>query len=522
VIALANKCQLAIGLMSPVSIMTSSSRPLIKSTYLYQNVPQNDENEESVTPLEITQGRYGSFSSLTSLVGGGELEGGEGGIEGNLSAESIPNRQKVIMTVALFSTYLTVMGAKCALPSTLSIITSSDSGLWSSMEPQQLMSIVLTISTGAISVGKFLLGPVIDKFGGTLCLKVALTALMGFLGIIASTNSFRVFALSWIMVDFIFSSCWASCLNAIHRTFCEEEWPSRIGLLAVAGRVGNAISFFTFASILQWAQKMQSVTSVNNSWRMVFWASSLIQVVPLLMLKWFDKVSFHFSDGDNRIGSTAVQSSETSSGTSMKDSVMLLRGEMTKLPFWMHLISRSCLMVVASFLLFVPSYMTNAFGMSSSSAARVGSLYALGSLISVSFGAKRFSSSRTRTKLIATIGLLGSLLLCSLLQMAYISGAITMTSAGGALSMFIWGLSFSIPFYIPPSMYALRQGGRKSSATIADAFDLVGFMMLAWFNGFVASRQQYILRSWLPTFTILTTCSLSSLVSLSVALASEF
>jgi hypothetical protein len=179
-------------------------------------------------------------------------------------------------------------------------------------------------------------------------------------------------------------------------------------------------------------------------------------------------------------------------------------------------------MVVASFLLFVPSYMTNAFGMSSSSAARVGSLYALGSLLSVSVGAKRFSTSRIRTKLLATISLLGSLLLCSLLQVAYITGAISMTSVGGALSMFMWGLCFSIPFYIPPSMYALRKGGRKSSATIADAFDLVGFMMLAWFNGFVASRQQDILSSWLPTFTILTTCSFLSLVSLSVALASEF
>lgn len=285
------------------------------------------------------------------------------------------------------------------------------------------------------------------------------------------------------------------------------------------------MSFFTFAYILQWAQKVQSITSDvnNNSWRMVFWASSLIQVVPLLMLKWFDKVSFVLSEGEDQIGSsTNIQRSGISSGTSMKESVMLLRGEMQKLPFWMHLISRSCLMVVASFLLFVPSYMTNAFGMSNSSAARVGSLYALGSLLSVSFGAKRFSTSRIRTKLLATISLLGSLLLCSFLQVAYITGAISMTAVGGALSMFMWGLCFSIPFYIPPSMYALRQGGRKSSATIADAFDLVGFMMLAWFNGFVASRQQDILRSWLPTFTILTTCSFLSLVSLSVALASEF
>jgi hypothetical protein len=295
-----------------------------------------------------------------------------------------------------------------------------------------------------------------------------------------------------------------------------------IGSLAVAGRVGNALSFFTFASILQWAQRKQTGAIVDNSWRLVFWASSLLQVMPLMILWWFDKVSLIFSDVEDGIGTRNIETSMNSlTATSMKDSIRLLKKEMQKVPFWMHLISRSCLMVVASFLLFVPSYMTNAFGMSNSSAARVGSLYALGSLLSVSIGAKRFSSSRTRTKLATTFSLLGSLLLCSLLHLAFLSGMLPVSPVGGAVSMFVWGLSFSIPFYIPPSMYALRQGGRESSATIADAFDLVGFMILSWFNGFVASRQQDILSSWIPTFAILTICSISSLVSLSVALISD-
>ena len=178
-------------------------------------------------------------------------------------------------------------------------------------------------------------------------------------------------------------------------------------------------------------------------------------------------------------------------------------------------------MIVASFLLFVPSYMTNAFGMSSSSAARVGSIYALGSLISVSLGAKRFSASDKKTKIIISLMLLGSLLGCCFLQLAHISGRIIMSPACGAISMFVWGFAFSIPFYIPPSMYALRRGGRQSSATIADAFDFVGFMMLAWFNGFVASRPQDILSSWYSPFAVLTGCSLLSLLSLVAALVTQ-
>jgi hypothetical protein len=55
--------------------------------------------------------------------------------------------------------------------------------------------------------------------------------------------------------------------------------------------------------------------------------------------------------------------------------------------------------------------------------------------------------------------------------------------------MFLWGFSFAVPFYIPPSMFALARGRKESSATISDVFDVVGFIMLALFNGYVASIQ---------------------------------
>jgi len=291
----------------------------------------------------------------------------------------------------------------------------------------------------------------------------------------------------------------------------------------VAGRVGNAFSFFTFAYVLQWTQQRQMDGLVDSSWRLVFWVSSLMQLIPLAMFTWFDRVASR-QDGEHSppheiITAEAQYPSQTSS--SVNNSLRVLRSESKTIAFWMHLISRSSLMIIASFLLFVPSYMTNAFGMSTSSAARVGSLYALGSLLSVSFGAKRFSASTKKTKIISSVTLLGSLFGCCLLQLAHITGTMHISPVGGAVSMFVWGVAFSIPFYIPPSMYALRQGGRLSSATIADAFDLVGFILLAWFNGFVASRQQDILMSWYSPFVLLTGCSLVSLVSLVTALATE-
>mmetsp|Transcript_27372 Transcript_27372/g.33852 ORF Transcript_27372/g.33852 Transcript_27372/m.33852 type:complete len:187 (-) Transcript_27372:383-943(-) len=160
----------------------------------------------------------------------------------------------------------------------------------------------------------------------------------------------------------------------------------------------------------------------------------------------------------------------------------------------MHLLYRSCLMLIASFLLFVPSYMTNAFQSTPAQSAKVGSLYAIGCLISVSIGSKPFANlSQVKYKVFTIVLLLGLVSCISICQMLHVSGVLTLSTFGGSFSMFLWGVGFDIPFYIPPSLYALRQGGKESSATIADAFDFVGFLLLAWFNGFVSRRQKDIL-----------------------------
>lgn len=306
-------------------------------------------------------------------------------------------------------------------------------------------------------------------------------------------------------IDFLFSVALASLSS---------------GLIAVAGRVGNVSSFFMFATVLQWAKHRQG----DKSWRLIFWISSVIQLIPLFMFTWFEKVSsgetIAVTDVANTQQSVESESAIQDSPT-IGDSLRILKEEAKRLAFWMHLVSRSSLMIIASFLLFVPSYMANAFGMTESASARVGALYALGSLLSVTFGAKSFSASSRQSKILSTIVLLGSLVVCSLLHLAHITGSLVLSPLAGAASMFIWGITFSIPFYIPPSMYALKRGGEKSSATIADAFDFVGFMLLAWFNGFVAARPQDILSSWIDPYRVLLGFSLTALVTSIVAIVTE-
>lgn len=60
----------------------------------------------------------------------------------------------------------------------------------------------------------------------------------------------------------------------------------------------------------------------------------------------------------------------------------------------------------------------------------------------------------------------------------------------------------AIPFYLPSSMFALNRGGKDGSATIADAFDVCAFGLLAVFNGFVARVLDVKTKqAWATVFT---------------------
>jgi len=88
--------------------------------------------------------------------------------------------------------------------------------------------------------------------------------------------------------------------------------------------------------------------------------------------------------------------------------------------------------------------------------------------------------------------------------------------------MFVWGFAFSLPFYLPSSLYALARGGRECSASIADCFDFVGFALLAFFNRYVASIEQHANpASWIGCFQLTTACSVIAMLTQSWAVYLE-
>ena len=403
------------------------------------------------------------------------------------------------MSISLAMTYLTVMGAKCALPSVLSLLTAPSTGLTFPVGkiPSEWMARQLTLSTMAIAVGKLILGPVIDYYGGVRSLQVALLSLTAALGIISISQSFQVFGVAWICVDFIFSSCWAACIHAIHQTFPPQKWATQIGHLAAAARTGNALAFTLFAWVLHLAQPF-----TKQAWRPVFGIAAILQLISVYLLTRFGNIQQN----------DPIRAVER---PALIESLKTVKHEAMTVDFWLHLISRSALMVFASFLLFIPTLMTQVYATTPAVASQVGSVFALGCLLSVTTGSALFPTLSWARKLKMTTSLLGTGILSSIGQLGHVSGWWKLNSTISTVLLFLWGLAVAIPFYLPSSLYALEKG--RSSATIADCFDVAGFMLLAVFNGYVASLRHSDPTAWVGTFRLTTLCAVTSLCSLSLA-----
>lgn len=508
-------CALAITASSSNDMLASSRR----RRHAANDTPGQRTSDllHASIPFTIKSLRGGESNRLKNSLGANE-DGSE--ISDQTSQRRRRGQQG--MSVALAASYFTVMGAKCALPVVLPLLTSTEIGLTfpSNALPQQLIAHQLILATLTVALGKLVLGPVIDHLGGILSLKISLVNLAALLASIAFCQSFDFFGVAWIMVDFIFSSCWAACINAIHQSFPEQDWANQIGRLAAAARAGNSLAFMGFAYVLHIFQQR----GMHQYWRPVFAAAAAAQSVPVLLLTIFGRQAKLSTNTSTKLLHKTVDNDndKNSYHPSYRSSLATLKRVAATPDFWLHLVSRSVLMLFASFLLFVPTLMTQVYGTSSAVGAQVGSLYALGCLLSVSLS-KMYPRLRRQGKLwmmtlLLLVGATGS----SIAQLGHMSSWWTISSRKSAATMFVWGFSFAIPFYIPPSLYALSKGGKESSATIADVFDVGGFGLLAPFNGMVASWTASGTRSaWVPTFQITTACSIVSFLALTLAIRRE-
>ena len=56
--------------------------------------------------------------------------------------------------------------------------------------------------------------------------------------------------------------------------------------------------------------------------------------------------------------------------------------------------------------------------------------------------------------------------------------------------LFVWGVAYALPFYVPPGEFAMAVGGKAATALFTNLFDAFGFTMCYFWNRWATAQSK--------------------------------
>lgn len=339
---------------------------------------------------------------------------------------------------------------------------------------------MLPITSMTCLVGKLALGTVTDRLGGSaiLILVFALFALAS--AGLCTTTSVQVFGLMWVLNSLAYTATWGAATQVIHAAFPKEEWPTQLSSIASAGRLGAAAGAIIYGFLL--AQGL--------SWRRVFAVPMGVQLLLVPMCLWQHATVRRMgaaseqaaAGGEGKGGGKAAAEPAPADGAPGGWSVLLT------LDFWLMLCAKVCAFVSTQwFMNFVGLYLRASFGFSPAASTNAISVANAGQMVGLLLGGKYYKALQPRAQMLAIAALLGVTTAVPALLLA--RAALPAVDAAVLPLLFVWGLSFAVPFYLPAGTYALECGGKKHSTLFTNLFDAGGFTACSAWNRYAAAQS---------------------------------
>lgn len=377
---------------------------------------------------------------------------------------------KPLMSALLSMSYMSIIVSIMSLPVCLSAVHADVA--FHGITAATYLSKMLAVATLATMIGKFLLGPPTDFFGGERTLKLTMLLICALLYACSVSSNVQLFGLLWIAVSFVYASAWGAIGKIVRERFVAKEWSGQLGLVAAGSRVGSMVSSLLFAGLL-----------FHNGWRTVFRVAATIQGMILVGFHLLSKrVEAPSSLSALSSSSPSSSSSRMSRGPSADDHETVsavLRRVASSAEFWLMLAGKVSLMCVGQFISFMPLYLSTGFQMTAPQAAAASSLFAFGSLVASVLVTKLYQNmSATQQIQIITVFNCFNFVLPAVLWAHHkqlLPASLSVTAATAPVVLFAWGAAWMLPFYIPPGVLALHLGGTAHAALLTNLFDAAGF-----------------------------------------------
>jgi OPA family glycerol-3-phosphate transporter-like MFS transporter len=135
---------------------------------------------------------------------------------------------------------------------------------------------IISYSAAGYAVGKFVFGPVIDRFGGRICLLAVMAGVAVFGGLGAFADSVPMLALAYTANRLCGSAGWGAIVKQTPRWFPRRHWALAMAFLSLSFVFGGVVALVLAGKIADWS---------GDNWRMVMGLPSLV-LLGLLVVMW--------------------------------------------------------------------------------------------------------------------------------------------------------------------------------------------------------------------------------------------
>lgn len=279
------------------------------------------------------------------------------------------------------------------------------------------------------------------------------------------------------------AATWGAATQVIHAAFPKEEWSTQISSIASAGRLGAAAGAIIYGGLLA-----QGLT-----WRQVFAVPMAVQLLLVPTCIWQHSTVRNMQRTSTAENQAATSASSKAGATAGKagsaDGSPSVWSVLLTVDFWLMLTGKCCTFVFTQwFMNFVGLYLKASYGYSAAGSTNAISVANAGQMVGLLIGGKYYKKLKPSEQVLAIAGLL--FITAAVPTLLLLRGAFPAIEAAVLPLLFVWGLAFAVPFYLPTGTYALECGGKRNSTFFTNLLDAGGFTASSAWNRYAAAQSR--------------------------------
>lgn len=274
----------------------------------------------------------------------------------------------------------------------------------------------------------------------------------------------------WWLNSLSYTLTWGAATQIMAVTYDAAERPGKISLVASASRFGASGGSMFFGTLL----------SNGMHWRQALMPAIVVQALLALLCGY---MTFGASKPKAE-EPAAAKGAEPAKGPSAW-------GHLLTLNFWLMCTAKVVTFTYTQFFMnFVGQFLHMNYGYEHGAATSISGFASFGSVIGLLVVGDRIYKKMSPSGKVGLIALL----------MAVCTAAPALLALGKSLPfdisplvvplLFLWGVAYALPFYVPPGEFAMAVGGKAATALFTNLFDAFGFTMCFFWNRWATAQSK--------------------------------